>query len=93
MVTFDPRSPEVEAWIERLVALFFIQSLERVSGKAALHEPVEVAVPFDQDADDASLWSKAGLQKLNIYRGKPRTDFLHPFMCQNLEFLLFTVLV
>lgn len=56
-LTFDPCSPEVKTGVERLVALFLIQPSEGVFGQAAMHEPVQVAVPFDQDADDSSLWS------------------------------------
>lgn len=59
-LTFDPSDPcwpEVDAWIQRPIALFLIQTSEGVSGQAALHEPVQVAVPFDQDANDAPLWS------------------------------------
>lgn len=56
-LTFDPHSPEVEAGVQRLVALFLIQTSEGVFGQAALHEAVQVAVPLDQDANDAPLWS------------------------------------
>lgn len=50
-------SPEVEAGVECPVALLLIQPSEGVLGKAALHEAVQVAVPFDLDANDAPLWS------------------------------------
>lgn len=56
-MTFDPHSPEVEAGVERPVALLLIQPSERVLGEAALHKPVQVAIPFNQDANDAPLWS------------------------------------
>lgn len=49
-------SPEVETGVKRLVALFLIEPSEGVSGEAALHEPVQVAVPFDLNAYDAPLW-------------------------------------
>lgn len=58
-------SPEVEAGIQRLVALFLIQPYEGVFGKAALHEPVQVAVPIDQYADDAPLWSTQEVVVIN----------------------------
>lgn len=48
--------PEVEAGVEGPVALFLVQTSEGVSGQAAPHEPVQVAVPFDLDADDAPLY-------------------------------------
>lgn len=78
-LTFDPRSPEVEAGIERLVALFFIQPSEGIFGKAALHEPVQVAVPFDLDADDTTLWSTEETQI---------SDVLIPFTLVKVEILL-----
>lgn len=59
-LTFDPGSPEVEAGVQGPVALLLVQPSEGVSGQAALHQPVQVAVPFDQDADNATLWSNRG---------------------------------
>jgi len=68
-VTFDLGSPEVETRVERPVALLLVQPSEGVPGQAALHEPVQVAVPLDQDADDAPLWST---EELSIITHKIR---------------------
>lgn len=55
-----PDSPEVEAGVERLVALLLVQPPERVPGEAVQHQPVQVAVPLDLDADHAPLWLPGG---------------------------------
>lgn len=52
----DPYSPEVETRVEGLIALFLIQPPKGVFGEAVPHEWVQVAVPFDLDANDAPLW-------------------------------------
>ncbi len=70
----DPHSPEVEARIECPVALLLVQPSEGVFGKAALHEPVQVAVPFDQDADDAPLWSSEEKKNFTNLEGVSKAE-------------------
>lgn len=89
-LTFDPRSPEVEAGVERLVALFLVQTSEGVFGQAALHEPVQVAVPLDQDADDASLWSTEEMDSSQNLPDHTFTDVL--YLSTMLSYLYFVLL-
>lgn len=56
-VPCDPGWPEVEAGVKSPVALLLVQPPEGVFGQAVLHKQVQVAVPFDQDANDATLWT------------------------------------
>lgn len=53
---WQPQSPEVEARVQSLVALLLIQPSEGVFRQTALHQTVQVTVPFDLDANDAPLW-------------------------------------
>lgn len=54
-MTFDLRSPEVQARVEGPVALLLIQPSEGIFGKTVAPDHVQVTVPLDLNTNDAPL--------------------------------------